>query len=89
MKYAVSLSKEAIKELSRLDANLEPRLQKRLDELAGNPYDPHLSHGVKMVPGQRYSRVGDRRIFFEIHKSTQTIEIIAIRPRGRAYPKGK
>lgn len=89
MKYAVSLSKEAIKELSRLDANLEPRLQKRLDELAGNPYDPRLSHGVKMVPGQRYSRVGDRRIFFEIHESRQTLKIIAIRPRGRAYPKGK
>ena len=42
-----------------------------------------------MVPGQRYSRVGDRRIFFEIRESTRTLAIIAIRPRGRAYHKGK
>lgn len=89
MKYAVSLSREAVKELSRLDKTLEQRLQKRFDELAGNPFDPRLSHEVKMVPEQRYSRVGDRRIFFEIHESTRTLAIIAIRPRGRAYQKGK
>jgi len=89
MKYAVSLSREAIKELARLDAKLEQRLQKRFDELAANPLDPRLSHEVKMVPGQRYSRVGDRRIFFEIHESNQTLAVIAIRPRGRAYHKGK
>ena len=31
MKYAVSLSREAIKELGRLDTKLEKRFQKRFD----------------------------------------------------------
>jgi mRNA-degrading endonuclease RelE of RelBE toxin-antitoxin system len=87
MKYAVSLAKEAIKELERMDRKTEQRIQKRLDELALNPYDPRISNEVKMVAGQRYSRVGDRRIFFKIDDNSQRLEVIAIRPRGRAYSK--
>lgn len=87
MTYAVSLTKEAIKELERLDRKTEQRIQRRLDEIALNPYDPRISNEVKMVPGQKYSRVGDRRIFFEVEDSSRQIEVIAIRPRGRAYSK--
>lgn len=87
MTYAVSLTKEAIKELERLDRKTEQRIQRRLDEIALNPYDPRISNEVKMVPGQKYSRVGDRRIFFEVKDSSRQIEVIAIRPRGRAYSK--
>jgi mRNA-degrading endonuclease RelE of RelBE toxin-antitoxin system len=85
MKYAVSLAKEAIKELEKLDRKTEQRLLRRLDELALNPYDPRISNEVKMVAGQRYSRVGDRRIFFEVDDKSRCMEVIAIRPRGRAY----
>lgn len=87
MTYAVSLTKEAIKELERLDRKTEQRIQRRLDEIALNPYDPRISNEVKMVPGQKYSRVDDRRIFFEVEDSSRQIEVIAIRPRGRAYSK--
>ena len=87
MKYAVSLAKEAIKELERMDRKTEQRMQRRLDELALNPHDPRISNEVKMVAGQRYSRVGDRRIFFEVDDKSRQIEVIAIRPRGRAYSK--
>jgi len=37
MRYAVSLAKEAIKELERIDKKTEHRIQRRLDELALNP----------------------------------------------------
>ncbi len=42
MKYAVSLAKEALKELERMDRKTEQRIQRRLDELAMNPYDPRI-----------------------------------------------
>ena len=87
MRYAVSLAKEAIKELERMDRKTEQRIQRRLDEIALNPYDPRVSNEVKMMAGQRYSRVGDRRIFFEVDDKSRRIEVIAIRPRGRAYSK--
>jgi mRNA-degrading endonuclease RelE of RelBE toxin-antitoxin system len=87
MRYAVSLAKEAIKELERMDRKTEQRLQRRLDEIASSPYDPRISNEVKMMAGQRYSRVGDRRIFFEVDDKSRRIEVIALRPRGRAYSK--
>ena len=87
MKYVVSLAKEAIKELERMDRKIEQRLQRRIGEIALNPYDPRISNEVKMVAGQRYSRVGDRRIFFEVEDKSKRIKVIAIRPRGRAYLK--
>ncbi len=49
--------------------------------------DPRISNEVKMVAGQRYSRVGDRRIFFEVEDKSRRIEVVAIRPRGWAYSK--
>jgi mRNA-degrading endonuclease RelE of RelBE toxin-antitoxin system len=87
MRYTVSLAKEAVKELERLDRKTERRIQRRLDDLVLNPYDPRISNEVKMVAGQRYSRVGDRRIFFKVDDKSLGIEVIAIRPRGRAYSK--
>jgi len=87
MTYAISLSKEASKELERLDRKTEQRIQRRLDELALNPYDRRISNEVKMEAGQRYSRVGDRRIFFEVDDGSHRLEVVEIRPRGRAYPK--
>jgi mRNA-degrading endonuclease RelE of RelBE toxin-antitoxin system len=87
MKYAVSLAKEAAKELEKIDRKTEQRIQRRLDEIALNPYDPRISNEVKMVAGQRYSRVGDRRIFFKVEDKSKRIEVIAIRPRGQAYSK--
>lgn len=87
MKYAVSLAKEAIKELGNMDRKTEQRIQRRLDELALNPYDQRISNEVKMMAGQRYSRVGDRRIFFKVDDESRLIEVIALRPRGKAYSK--
>jgi mRNA-degrading endonuclease RelE of RelBE toxin-antitoxin system len=89
MKYALTLSKEVIKELDRLDRKIEQRIQRRFDELTVAPYDPRITDKVITIPGQRYSRVGDRRIFFRVDDNAKTVDIIAIRPRGRAYPKGK
>jgi mRNA-degrading endonuclease RelE of RelBE toxin-antitoxin system len=87
MNYAISLAKEAIKELERMNRKTEQRIQRRLDELVLNPFDPRISNEVKMVAGQRYSRVGDWRIFFEVKDKSRRIEVIAFRPRGRAYLK--
>ncbi|MBM4287747.1 MAG: hypothetical protein FJ135_06310 [Deltaproteobacteria bacterium] len=87
--YTLILSKEVCKELDRLDRKTEQRLQRRFDELSVDPYAPRITDKVITFPGQRYSRVGDRRIFFEVDDSSLIVTIIAIRPRGRAYPKGK
>ena len=43
MNYSLTLSKEAIKELDRLDRKLVERIQRRFGEIAVDPYDPRIT----------------------------------------------
>jgi mRNA-degrading endonuclease RelE of RelBE toxin-antitoxin system len=42
---------------------------------------------MKTAKDQRYSRVGDWRIIFRVNEAKGTLDIVGIRPRGRAYRK--
>jgi mRNA-degrading endonuclease RelE of RelBE toxin-antitoxin system len=68
MKYATALSAKAMKVLNRLDQKIGQRLQSRFGELAVNPLGPRISSQLETVEGQRYARVGDWRIVYEIRK---------------------
>ncbi len=37
-----------------------------------------------MAEGQRKSRVGNWRIFYEVHEASRTIDVLAVRPRQMA-----
>jgi mRNA-degrading endonuclease RelE of RelBE toxin-antitoxin system len=64
VKYEVRLSRQAEKDLERLDLSTLKRIQARIDGLAGNPLDPRLSKHLEMDPGKRYSQAGNWRIIF-------------------------
>jgi len=85
MSYSVSLSKEATKELDRLDRTTEQRLRNRLTQLAQDPHSARLSRELIMGQGERYSRVGDWRIVFKIDESQKVVDISAIQHRSRVY----
>jgi mRNA interferase RelE/StbE len=85
MKYTVSLSKEATKELDRLDRKTEKRIQDRLEELASAPYSDRLSNELIMSPGRRYSRVGNWRILYQVIDSQKVIDVSAVQHRSRVY----
>lgn len=87
MRYGVELSRRAAKTLKNLDQTTKKRLQARIDELALDPLSPNVSKPLIMVVGQRYSRLGDRRIIYEIQESSSNIYIVTIQPRGKAYRK--
>ena len=78
MKYTVSLSKEATKELDRLDRKTEKRIQNRLVELTADPYSDRLSNELLMSPGRRYSRVGNWRIVYQVIDSQKVIDVSAV-----------
>jgi len=42
---------------------------------------------METVKDQRYSRVGDWRIIFRVNEADGILDIVAIRPRGKAYRK--
>ena len=87
MSFQVTFTKEAIQDLDRLDRKVEKRVQDRIDELALEPYSPRLSKLLKTGKGERTSRVRDWRIIYEVLNEGQLINILAVRPRGKAYKK--
>jgi len=85
--YRVEIFREAEKTLETLDKVMDQRIRKKLRELAQAPLDPRLSKQMETAKDQRYSRVGDWRIIFRVNEPGETLDILAIRPRGRAYRK--
>lgn len=85
MNYLVQLTSEAEKEWKLLDRITQDRVRQRLKELALDPYGQRFSKSVRMLKDIRTARVGNWRILFEVNESSKTIDIIAIRPRGKAY----
>jgi mRNA-degrading endonuclease RelE of RelBE toxin-antitoxin system len=81
----VHIFSEPRKTLKKLDKTLAGRIVKRLEELAQDPFDHRISRQMETDPDSRYSRVGDWRIIYQADDATQTVNIVAIRPRSRAY----
>ena len=74
MKNEVRLSRQAEKDMERLDRTTLKRIQARIDELAGNPLDPRLSRQLEMDPEKRYSRAGNWRIIFAVKEVEKVLE---------------
>jgi mRNA-degrading endonuclease RelE of RelBE toxin-antitoxin system len=88
MSYTLHIDKNAAKTIKGLDRTTINRIYKRPKELAKDPMDLRISDPVEMSQeAERKSRVGNWRIFYEIDDDNHTININAVRPRGRAYRK--
>ena len=90
MSYTLRFDKAFLKILKSLDQVTIRRIHQRLPELAQDPFNPRISGQVEMGEGERKSRVGDWRIFYEVYevnKVNRIIDILAVRPRQMAYKK--
>jgi mRNA-degrading endonuclease RelE of RelBE toxin-antitoxin system len=87
MNYALRIDNQAAKTLKPLDQATIRRLLARLQKLSETPFDQRLSSPLEMEPSMRKSRVGSWRIFFEVDDAHQPLDIVAIKPRSRAYRK--
>jgi mRNA interferase RelE/StbE len=87
VKYEVRPSRQAEKELERLDRTTLKRIQTRIDELADNPLNPRLSKQLEMDPEKRYARVGNWRIIFAVNEAEQVLEVAAVQHRSKVYKK--
>ena len=85
MSYRIELFREAEKTLATLDRVTERRVREKLRELAQAPLDPRLSKQMETAKDRRYARVGDWRIIYRVNEAAKTLDIMAIRPRSRAY----
>jgi mRNA interferase RelE/StbE len=87
MSYKVNVDRQARKEIKSLDRSIIQRIDNRLKELAINPYNPRISGPVRMGENQRKSRVSDWRIIYVVDDDQQTVIVLEVKHRKRAYPK--
>jgi mRNA interferase RelE/StbE len=85
MSYAIRVSRRADKAFEHLGRTIAPRIRDRIAQLAVNPFDSRLSKELGMVKGQRYSRVGDWRIIYEVRENDGIMFIVTIQHRSKVY----
>lgn len=80
----IAYSRDAIKTLSRMPANIAVLIRSKIEQYARDPAS--LSSNVKKLQGMdghSRLRVGDWRVIFS--ETGQIIAIIKVAPRGGAY----
>jgi mRNA interferase RelE/StbE len=83
MKYQIRLSKRAERDLDGMDRPTRKRMDRRLDQLAEDPFDPRLTGALTNQGGLRKSRVGGWRIIFMVE--AQDVFVVTIERRGQVY----
>ena len=83
----IRFSHEAEKHFVQLDQSMRRRVIERTELLSADPYNPHLGKILKGTSELRSSRIGSWRMLYRIEQKEPSgeIQILAIRPRGRAY----
>ncbi|HLD79584.1 MAG TPA: type II toxin-antitoxin system RelE/ParE family toxin [Candidatus Nanoarchaeia archaeon] len=80
--YEVELTDIALKELGKLEKNLQERIVKTLERIRIRP-EPHLT---KLVGDSTYRlRVGDYRLIIDINKNKLILLVIKIGHRKNVY----
>ena len=87
MSYRIALYREVEKTLDGLDRTAARRIEAKIDKLALDPFSPRLFRQMETLKDQRFSRVGDWRIIFRVIEADGILDIVAIKPRDKAYRK--
>ena len=83
-RHRIELKSSAAKSLDRLPVDLQKRIVRAVEILAGNPRPP----GVVTMAGDDnlwHVRVGDFRIVYEIHDDVLLVMVLRIGHRGDVY----
>lgn len=86
MRYRVYWTKTAVKDLKRLSRRISERIIDTVEEASLNPL--HFFKKLKTAP--LYSlRVGDYRVIASIDHEKQSIIVLVVEHRGKAYKRIK
>jgi mRNA interferase RelE/StbE len=84
VEYAIRFKRSARKELENLPAAIVRRIIPKIEALLHDPF-PRDSKKLHGEADRWRIRIGDYRVVYTVLKVEHVIEIIIIRPRGRAY----
>jgi len=86
MAYSVGVQRRAQKQIARLPATTQDRIEDALQVLANDPR-PRSSRRLRGREGLRL-RVGDYRVIYEIDDDRQTVTILQVGHRRDIYRRG-
>ena len=86
MAYSVGVQRRAQKQIARLPATTQDRIEDALQSLANDPR-PRSSRKLRGREGVRL-RVGDYRVIYEVDDGRRTITILQIGLRRDVYCQG-
>jgi len=84
MRWTVELAESAVHELVDLPAGPRERIQRRIGDLAEDPFP----QGVKKLKGYwnlHRLRVGDYRVLYQVRPAQSQVRVLRIRHRRDAY----
>ena len=82
--YTISFARSARDELEALNVTTIDRIFPRIEALASEP----RPRGCRKLHGERNLwriRIGDYRVVYAIYDKKQSIDVIAVRHRSKAY----
>ena len=83
--YKIMTSKGADKALRKIPANQAKKIIAKVKHLADDPYAKN-NNVKKIVNSDKYRlRVGDYRVFYELHDDTVILLMLDVKSRGGAY----
>ena len=85
MSHPIEVFHRADKMVGRLDRKTATRIRDRIDHLALDPFNPRVSDELEIVKGQRYSRVGDWRMIYQVREAHHTVLVVTVQRRSRVY----
>lgn len=86
LKYKVTFSSEAEKNLRKIDRNIARRILTSLAGLSNDPFNNSNTKKMKGKEGAIYRlRVGNYRIIYEVINNELIIFVVRIGPRGDIY----
>ena len=83
-RYRISIERDALQALSKLDKPIRRRVQTAIDGLADDPR-PHGVRALVGQPGLLRMRVGDYRIVYEVHDNQLLVLVIDLGHRREIY----
>jgi mRNA interferase RelE/StbE len=87
MSYRLLIEKRAIEELKSLPPEVQERIKKKIRSVLKEDPFPKGKGDIKKIQGSSFwrLRVGDYRVFYDVDREKNTVYILSIRHRSKAY----
>lgn len=87
MSYRLLIEERAVEELNDLPGQVQDRVKRKVREVLAVDPSPGGRGDIKKVQGSKFFRlrVGDYRVFFDFDSGEETVWILSVRHRSKAY----